>query len=296
MAAEARPAGSGTLSTRMASLQSQALLLRSVDFGESDRIIHLLTPGVGRLTAIAKGARRSKKRFPGTLDLFNLLQVQVERRRPTRMARLEHARLRRSWGALREDPTRFALGCYLLEVLGRLAPEGGAPADMARLFAFAVAALDLVEREAPDARLRTLLELRTLAALGLRPELLHCVRCGRPATRKAGRGTLAFHVAEGGPICRDCAPQGHAMLAVHPGTLHALDQSLRFGFDRLGRIALGGASLAEAQQLVHRFLRFHIGLELRSERFLEDRLTPGGPKGRMRDFAHRAPMDPRNPS
>jgi len=280
----------------MATLHSPALLLRSVDFGESDRIVHLLTPRRGRLTAMAKGARRSRKRFPGTLDLFNLLQVQVERRRPTSMARLEHARLLRSWAALRVDPTRFALACYLLELLDRLAPEGGAPDDMARLFAFAVEALDQVAGEVPDARLRTLLELRTLAAVGLRPELARCVRCGRAVVREAGRATLAFHVADGGPVCRDCAPESPALLAVHSGTLRALAQSLRFAPDRLGRIALGGTSLAEARQIMQRFLRFHVGTPLRSERFLDDRLTPGGPKGRMRPFAPGAPMEPRNPS
>ncbi|GAG51712.1 unnamed protein product, partial [marine sediment metagenome] len=62
----------------MAAIHTEALILRSVDFGESDRIVHLLVPEAGRLTAIAKGARRSFKRFPGTLDLFNHLRVSAE--------------------------------------------------------------------------------------------------------------------------------------------------------------------------------------------------------------------------
>ena len=70
----------------------EAILLRSVDFGESDRIIHFLTPSQGRLTAMAKGARRSVKRFPGTLDLLNHLEIRVK---PPRngMAYLEQATL-----------------------------------------------------------------------------------------------------------------------------------------------------------------------------------------------------------
>ena len=48
----------------MATFQTEALILRAVDFGESDRILHLLVPDMGRLTAIAKGARRSVRRFP----------------------------------------------------------------------------------------------------------------------------------------------------------------------------------------------------------------------------------------
>ena len=53
----------------MARIKTQALILRLVEFGESDLILHLLVPGLGRLPVIAKGARRSVKRFSGTLDL-----------------------------------------------------------------------------------------------------------------------------------------------------------------------------------------------------------------------------------
>ena len=118
----------------MKGIQTEALVLRAVDFGESDQILHLLIPDSGRITAIAKGARRSVRRFAGTLDLFNHLSIQVDLRRPTTMARLDQARLIESFGGLRVDLVRFALGCYLLELFDRLAPEGGNRADMRRLF------------------------------------------------------------------------------------------------------------------------------------------------------------------
>lgn len=267
----------------MKTLRTRALLLRAFDFGESDRIVHLLTAEAGRLTAIAKGARRSRKRFPGALDYFQALGVQVERRRPTAMARLEHARVERSFLGLREDPRRFALGCYLLELLGRLAPEGGARQEARRLYRFAFEALALVEASAPDARLRTLLELRALDALGLRPELARCVRCGHELGG-GGRGPAGFHVADGGPICRACLPEGLALLPVHLGTLRALAQALRLPVPALGRLSLAGGALAEARGLLDRFLRFHVGLELRSQPFLDAQLTPRGAEGTLGPF------------
>ena len=179
----------------MAVSKTEALILRSVDFSESDRVIHLLVPDVGRVAVIARGARRSAKRFGGTLDLFNHLRVQIERRRSGGLSRLDQAELVRSFAPLRVDPARFALGCYLLELLDRLAPEGGSPQDMRRLFAFALSALETVSTRRPDAQLRTLLELRTLAALGLRPELRDCVRCGRAVDSggEVGRHVDGFH-------------------------------------------------------------------------------------------------------
>lgn len=247
---------------------TQALVLRTVDFAESDRIVHLLTPESARLTAMAKGARRSQKRFGGTLDLFHHLRVQVVRRGASPMARLDGAVLLDPFDGLRRMPARFALGCYLLEILARLAPEGGARGDARRLFGFALRALRVIETAAPDARLRLWLELHALDALGLRPELRRCVRCGgEVATAEAG-----FHVADGGPICGGCGVGLEGLLRVHLGTLRALEQGLRFELAHAGRVALAPQALEEARHLVDRFARFHVGVALRSEAFLDEML------------------------
>jgi DNA repair protein RecO (recombination protein O) len=252
-------------------IHSEALVLRVLDFGESDRIVHLLVPDSGRLTAIAKGARRSVRRFPGTLDLFNHLRVQADSRRTHAMARLDQATLIRSFPGLRAEAPRFALGCYLLELLDRLAPEGAARGDARRLFAFALAALEAAARDPLDARLRTLLELRALDALGLRPELRRCVRCAEePASAAPGQPTrIGFHVGEGGPLCARCAAGTSGLLPIQLGTLRALERALRLPPEQLDRLVLGERTLEEARVLLSRFQRFHVGVELRSERLLD---------------------------
>ncbi|MFP6578221.1 MAG: DNA repair protein RecO [Myxococcota bacterium] len=253
----------------------EGLLLRMVDFGESDRIVHLLTPESGRLTAMAKGARRSVKRFPGTLDLFNHLRVQLFRSRPGRMEYLQQAKLLSPQLALREKPARFALACFVLELLDRMAPEGGAPADCRKLYDFALEVFRFLEGCEPDARMRTFIEVRAFDALGLRPELRRCVRCGRELE---GGAPLGFHVGEGGPVCDRCGRTGEMLLPVHLGTLRALDAVLRLELGQLERLRPGPEALEEAARLVRQFARFHVGIELRSERFL-DEMLPLGPPG-----------------
>jgi DNA repair protein RecO (recombination protein O) len=250
--------------------RTPALILRAVDFGESDRILHLLVPDGGRLTAIAKGARRSTKRFSGTLDLFNQLRVQVHRRRGLAMSRLEQAVLVRHYAPLRTDPARFALGCYLLELLDRLAPEDGAARDTRRLFRFAIDAFETLSAHRPDPYLRTILELRALEALGLRPELRRCVGCGSELT---GAAPVHFHVADGGAVCGACAVRRSGLIPVQLGTLRALERGLTLDVRQLDRLVLPPKAQDEACRLVERFQRFHVGVELRSQRFL-DRMIP----------------------
>jgi DNA repair protein RecO (recombination protein O) len=244
-----------------------ALVLRTLEFGEADLIVHLLTPTRGRVTAMAKHARRSVRRFPGSLDLFNHLEVKVHPRKLGGMPLLDRARLVSPFLSLRRDSARYALACYVVELLARLAPEEGVGPEMCGIFDFGLEALHALEEIRPDARTRVGIEMRALDALGMRPELRLCIRCGREVE---GPAPIPFHVADGGVVCHRCAGTEELPLRAHLGTLRALEQGLRFPLVELSRVSLAPRALAEAQQIVGRFQRYHIGIELRSERFLAE--------------------------
>ena len=260
----------------MIALNGEALLLRSVDFGESDRIVHLLTAGAGRLTAIAKGARRSKRRFPGTLDVFNHLEIKGRSKPRASMAFLEQARLLNPFLGLRSDRSRYALASFLTEMLDRLSPEGVSGPEAEGLFRYATESLALLETVQPTPTLRLLLELRGFDALGLRPELGRCVRCGRvPSQTVALDHRVNFHVPDGGIVCSACALRIDGLVPVEFGTLRLLEAGLESPAKSLAQIRLDANALAQAAQLVFRFQRFHVGIELRSGRFLEEALPIG---------------------
>jgi DNA repair protein RecO (recombination protein O) len=262
----------------VAGLHCEAVLLRSVDFGESDRIVHLLTSDGGRLTAIAKAARRSHRRFPGTLDVFNRLAIDGRMKPRAAMAFLERARLIDPFLGLRTDPSRYALASFLTEMLDRLAPEGIVGPEAERLFTFSVESLGLLERTRPTASLRVLLELRGLDALGLRPELGRCVRCGRIAGDGISHDHLVhFHVADGGIVCTACGIRLDGLIPIEIGTLRSLEAGLNSAPELLDRIVMAPRMLAQAARVVFRFQRFHVGVELRSERFLDEMLPVVAP-------------------
>jgi DNA repair protein RecO (recombination protein O) len=254
-------------------LHCEAVLLRSVDFGESDRIVHLLTSNAGRLTAIAKAARRSHRRFPGTLDLFNRLVIDGRMRPRASMAFLERARLVDPFLGLRREPGRYALASFLVEMLDRLSPEGIVGPDAERLYRYAVESLGLLAVVAPTPSLRLMLELRGLDALGLRPELARCVRCGRVAKHEiASDHVVHFHVADGGIVCTPCSLRLDGLVPVELGTLRSLAAGLDSDVEGLAQLSLPSRTLAQAARLVFRFQRYHVGVELRSERFLDETL------------------------
>ena len=128
----------------MQEIRTRALVLRCFDQRESDRLIHLYTESCGRVSVIAKGARRSRRRFPGVLEILTLLDVRIVDPPRASMMRLEGARLAAPFEGLVNDLGRYAIACQLLELLDRLTGEREANPE---LFHFAVGVLDVLRVE-----------------------------------------------------------------------------------------------------------------------------------------------------
>ena len=270
-------------------------MLRAVDFGESDLIVHLLTPASGRLTAIAKGARRSTRRFPGTLDLFNHLRVEVERP-PARVAGAPRAgaaarRLRRAAHATR------ALRARLLPARAARSPRargrGAArPRAALRLRRRALAASIAARPTAAAAR-----AARAARARGARAAARAAPLRALRARALPGDGAASsFHVAEGGPALRELrASRGRRRRRPPRHAARARAGRCASRSTRLERLALAArAPCDEAQRLLDRFQRFHVGVELAASfrAFLASR------RARRRrvtapEAADRAPLTPR---
>jgi DNA repair protein RecO (recombination protein O) len=245
-----------------AEYRTRALVLRTFEHGESDRLVHLYSERLGRVSAIAKGARRSRRRFPGTLEIFSAVEAHLVDPPRASLMRLEGARVVLSLEPLTHDLGRYAIGCLLLELLDRLTGEREASPE---LFEFALGSLQVVAGETPDRLLGLLVLAKTLARLGFRPELGRCASCGA-----ALRGRVGFAARPGGAVCGRCAPEPERR--VRSELLAALDRGLRTPLRRRGELGLSDADVALAEQLLERFFRFHIGFELRTAPFLQQAL------------------------
>ena len=255
----------------------QALVLRTLPYGENDLVVHLLARGLGRVPVFARGARKSRKRFC-PLEPYQLCEVLLAESRGGSLRQLREASLIEAHLPLREDLHRLAHAGYACELAHDLTREGQ-PADP--LFEALETFLALLSRgPATSARLRAL-ELLVLEASGLAPELAACARCGG----EVAPGAAWFDAGAGGLLCRRCAGAGHHRLASGPRA--ALVQLQRRGFngaespesaDGSGRAADARAfeeAAALASRALEEFLEHHVGRKLRSREFLEQVGAPG---------------------
>jgi DNA repair protein RecO (recombination protein O) len=246
--------------------RTRGLVLRTFDQGESDRVVHLYTESQGRVGAIAKGARRSKRRFPGTLEILSLIDVRLVDPPRAQLMRLEGAKLVGAFEGITENLGRYAIACQFLELLDRLTPEREAHPE---LFHFAVGVLEVLRESEPDRLLAVLVLAKTLGRLGYRPQLVRCAVCGTELTAASAR--VAFLPAHGGAVCRSCAGPDEAAVPVR--LLRALEAGLRQPLRARGELGFGARDVERAELLVERFFRFQIGTELRSAAFLRQALA-----------------------
>jgi DNA repair protein RecO (recombination protein O) len=242
--------------TRTAKLH--AVVLRTVDYGERDRVVTLLSRERGKLSAFARGARSSRRRFGGALEPFTLLAVEVTERGGD-LGVLESASVERGFGALRGDLARIACASYAVELARELVRDAEPHDDLFVSLVAYLGALDDAPARPWDLRR---FELDALRAAGLQPSLDGCARCGRPA----GGAGLRFDPAEGGVLCAACAPTGG------PGA-RAVETPVLEALRRLARGEEAGAGeddASRARVLLGACVEYHLGKRLQSRRFLDE--------------------------
>jgi DNA repair protein RecO (recombination protein O) len=198
--------------------QTMAIVVGRTNFGEADRILRMITPDHGKISAIAKGVRKVKSRSGGHLELFGEVDLMLATGRSLDV--VTSARLQWYPHNLSQTYSRLSLAFTFATMTDRLLEEQQPQPEVYKLLAAALHALD---GPANEQTLELWFKLRLLNLLGYRPELDRCVSCG---VRDAGR-SYSFSAERGGIMddgCRDATarPMSHdtikfwRLLSDHP--------------------------------------------------------------------------------
>ena len=144
------------------------LVLRTRPLTETSLIVHWLTPELGRLATVAKGARRAKSPFRGKLDLFYLADFSFNRSQRSDLHNLREVSLRKTHAPLRHELAYLEQASYCAALLEQTT-ETETP--LPEIFSLMSGFLDQLPNQPPAARNIFAFELKLLAELGLAPEL-----------------------------------------------------------------------------------------------------------------------------
>jgi DNA repair protein RecO (recombination protein O) len=237
----------------------EGIVLRSTDYGEGNKIISLLTSELGKVSVMARGAKKAKSRHAAVTQVFTHADF-VFFKQKGHMGTLNHADIIESHHALREDLTRSAYSAYLVEMTDRmLADEEGS----AYLFGQLKAGLSAIENDKDMQIVVHLYEMKMFELAGYLPVTAYCVSCG------AADDLVRFSPEMGGVLCNRCKIKDPASIPVSEGTLKLLKLFPVMDMSRLGAIQVKEETKSQLKTCMKAYMDTHIGISWRSRGFIE---------------------------
>ncbi len=244
--------------------KTEAIVLRAIPWSETSLVVTLWTRDYGKLSAVAKGARRLRSPFESALDLLAHSSVVFLAKAGDVLDLLTEAKLLRRFRSGQQNLLNLYCGYYVAELLLALTEEGS---PIVELFELTQRTLEDLDGMHLPAEVLLRFELNILRLLGHMPSFDACVGCGNPIVVSE---SIAFGIESGGVLCRGCLPGQRSVVRLKKATLEYLIGMLQNPWDTTPLRSIEPALRAEIRSLMNRIF---IDLQNRlfeMHRFLED--------------------------
>ncbi len=243
-------------------LKTLAIVLKSRRWGEADRIVTLYTDRLGKIRGVARGVRRSKSRFAGSLEPFVLCHVDLFEKPGDTLYRISQVDLVESFSRLREDLALMAAAARMANVASAVTPDGE-PEPC--LFETLVSGLRALQGSSDPPLTTLLFEIRLLGQTGFRPQTDHCASCGTTHLLDEP----VFSPTAGGLVCGRCASrQPGRSVVLSKGSLAFLHQAVRFPETLVTRLKAEGRVRVELESAIEAYMAIVAGKHLPAVDFL----------------------------
>jgi len=241
---------------------TDAIVLSRFDYGEADRILTLLTPGLGKIKAIAKGIRRPTSRIGGSLEPLAELRLQLAKGRTFDV--VTQVTMLHAWLGLHDRLEVTATAWYCGELLERSMEERHAAEP---LYLLLRRAYELLDAEMAPGRVARWFEMRLCDEMGVRPEVDRCVECDRLLEAS---DEVRWTPRLGGVLCGGHGGLSMAGAGLSTDALKVLKAYQRMDVEAIAGLRLPGVVEAEVERVLGEFVRYVMERDTRSRRFLEE--------------------------
>ena len=244
----------------MSTEQTTAIVLRTVEFSETSLIVTLLTKDFGQVSAIAKGARRPKGPFEGSLDLLAVCRVVIIKKNNDSLDLLTEAKLNRRFrGADRSLESLYG-GYYVAEMLRLLLDDHAPHPDV---YDLTIRVLQQLDGNGPVASSLAFFDLQILRMLGHAPSTESCTDCGIKLVKES---RIPFALEGGGIVCLTCRPRQRSIVMVRRDTIEWIHQLLSPAL--LTPIEIPHEHYGELRSVLNRYIQNTLGRLPRMQAFL----------------------------
>ncbi|MGM0471635.1 MAG: DNA repair protein RecO [Bacillota bacterium] len=245
----------------MSLYNSEAIVLRHYELKEADKIVILFTRQRGKVQAVANGARKTKSRLSGSVELFTHSDFLLYQGKS--LATVSQADIINSFGSLRSDLLKMAAASYVAELVNEFTVD---EEKNESLFALILATFHLLARGSRTELIVRFFELRLLNLLGYRPQLAGCVDC---SIDLADEERFKFSSQLGGVVCLDCAAIDQYAMSLSKGTIATMKRLLEIDYRKLDRLQVPSQIKMELAKVLPNYLQSIIEKKLQSLDFFQ---------------------------
>ncbi|MCS7463458.1 DNA repair protein RecO [Paenibacillus doosanensis] len=236
----------------------QGIVIRSMDYGEGNKIVTLFTRELGKAAVIIRGAKKVKSRYASVAQLFTCGDYLYFK--SGQLGTLNHAEIVESHHRIREDLHKAAYASYMAELTDRMLPDQEANAF---LFEQLKAGLQGIDEDKDMQIISFMYEMKIWMQAGYQPELDACVSC------RSAEGAMRFSSSLGGILCERCRAKDPGAVPLSPGGWKLLRLFAHTDIRRLGQIDVKPETKETLKKLMRTYFDTHIGLQLKSRHFLD---------------------------
>ncbi|MFZ3588190.1 DNA repair protein RecO [Bacillus sp. DJP31] len=235
----------------------EGIILRTNDYGETNKIVTMYTKELGKIGLMARGAKKPNSRLASISQIFTYGSFLIQT--SSGLGTLKQGESLISMKHIKSDIFATAYASYIIELTDKALEE---KKPNPYLFELLYQTLHLIN-EGMDLEILTMIyELKMLQIIGLYPHLSSCVSCSRT------EGKFSFSVQEGGFLCHLCVGKDPRSLLITPATVRLLRLFYSFDLNRLGTISVKPETKQELKLVITRFYDEYSGLMLKSKKFL----------------------------
>jgi DNA repair protein RecO (recombination protein O) len=242
---------------------SPAIIMRVKDFGESDLLVTFFTPHKGQIKGVAKGARRSRKRFVNALDICSLVNLEFDLKKEGRLRLVHSGKLIRAFPVLRTDFGALSKASFMIEMTEVLFPVGVADPKAFELLKQGFEAM--AEGRSVDL-IALLFEARAMALGGYGINLEQCAVCGRSYK---GEGPAVFNRERGTISCLKCHQPSALSPRMRPESVKALKTMQNQPMNQSQVMTLREETLLEIKSVLKLHREYRLERKLKTAKYVE---------------------------
>jgi len=234
----------------MSSIKSAAIVLKSINWRDTSKIVTLFTREQGKMSVIAKGARQSKSKYQGILESINLLEVVIYISTNRKLQILGQATLEETFQKIRADYDKTGYTFALLELTDIFFKEGSI--DIIFFDFFKVLLSEIGKIDNPKIVFWYFL-IKLNSYLGFKPEFNICTACNRLVTSEE----VVFSIREGAIVCRNCSSSADNGWKLSNSTRKSLSDLQKINHKRLASVSINLDQSFVYTDFLLAYLRFH---------------------------------------